>query len=340
MNAVSQQTRNKLAIWRKILFYVGLGVGLLIFLRQVQASYEAIQRQEFLVFRPAWLLASLGLSLLTNFLQVLAWTMIMRYLVVPISLRQALRGYLLSFLPRYIPGGVWGYWSRSQWLKQFCGIDYATSVLGSVLEALTLITTALSVAGIYLYTCLTGLRRFVPAVTSVCLFFLTWLMVPRLVAQFTKLIGPRFARQFGNMEVLQSSPGKNRALRAWFVALLFYMALWVTYGGSILLIGDAVLSTPLRNLLGTMFSISVSWLSGFVIIFVPAGIGIREFTLSALLTSCLGLLPWQGGLVAVVSRFEAILSESIWLVVGTGIHVFYRHRGSEDCASHSQGERE
>jgi len=289
--------------WRRFLLYVGLSIGLLLFLLQVRASYEAVQQHEFLLFQPVYLLAALVLNVLVYVLQMFAWAMIMRYLGVLLSLHQTLQGYLLSFLPRYIPGSLWGYWSRSQWLEQSCGIDYATSILGSVLEALALILTSLIVSGMYLYTRLTGFRRFVLAGGCVGLLGLTWLIIPRLAARLSK-------------ERTQSYPRKSNPLRIWLAAIVLYIALWMTYGGSILLIGNAVLPTPSGNLLGTTFSSSLSWLLGFIVIVVPTGIGVRELTLSTLLSAHLSLPLWQANLVAVISRLEIILAELGWLMVG------------------------
>jgi len=309
--------------WRRFLFSIGLSIGLLLFLRQMWVGYEAIQDYEFRLLRPVYLLAALALSMFIYVLQMLAWAMIMRYLGVSLSLRQILQGFMLSFLPRYIPGSVWGYWSRSQWLEQSCGIDYTTSILGSVLETLALIVTSLSLAGMYLCTRSTGLKRFVLAGACAGLLWLTWSVMPRLAARLIDRLATRLGR-----ESAQSHNFKKRGPpHVWLVAIALYVALWVTYGGSILLISNGVLPTPSEDLLGiTVFS-SLSWLLGFAVIFVPTGIGIRELSLSALLSAYSGLLPWQADLVAVISRFEIILAELGWLVVGLGLHAHKWQRG-------------
>lgn len=303
--------------WRRVILSVGLGIGLVLFLRQMWAGFEAIQDYEFRLLRPAYLLAALALSILIYVFQMLAWALTMRYLGVALSLRQILRGFMLSFLPRYIPGSVWGYWSRSQWLEQSCGIDYTTSTLGSVLEALALIVTSLSLAGIYLCTRLTGIKRVGLAIASAGLLWLIWRVIPRLAA----LSIDRLASKLGRESAQSHSSRKEGPPHVWLAAIALHMALWVTYGGSILLISNGVLTTPSGDLLGiTVFS-SLSWLLGFAAIFVPAGIGIRELSLSAFLSAHSGLLPWQADLVAVTSRFEIVLAELVWLAVGLGLNV-------------------
>lgn len=294
--------------WRRFLFFVGLSLGLLLFLRQVWVSYEAVQCHELRLFQPAYLLAALALNLLVYVLQMFAWAMIMRYLGFSISPRQILQGYLLSFLPRYIPGSLWGYWSRSRWLEQCCGVDYATSILGSILEASALILTALSIAAMYLYTSSAGSRRFLLAAACAGLLWLACLVAPVLASRLSK-------------ERSHSHSRKGHALHVWFAVVALHLALWVTYGGSILLIGNAVLATPSGDLLGAIFSSSLSWLLGFVVIIVPTGIGVRELTLSTLLSIHSDLLPWQANLVAIISRLAIILAELGWLVVGLGIYI-------------------
>ena len=307
-----------LVSWRRLLLSVGLSLGLLLFLRQVWTSYEAVQHYELCFFQPAYLLAALALSLLVYALQMFAWAMIMRYLGFAFSLRQTFHGYLLSFLPRYIPGSLWGYWSRSQWLEQYCGVDHATSRIGSILEALSLILTALSMAAMYLHKSSTGFKRYLLAATWIGLLGLACLVLPRLVTRLCK-------------GKLRSHSRKGHAVYSWFTVVALHTALWVIYGGSILLIGNALLSTPSRGLLQTAFSSSLSWVLGFVVIVVPAGIGVRELTLAKLLSVHSSLLPWQADLVAIISRFEIILAELGWLMVGLGIHVSRWWKGSNQC---------
>jgi len=308
--------------WRRVLFPIGLSLGLLLFLRQLWAGYKAVQHYKLGLSQPAYLLAALALSLLFYALQMSAWVMIMRYLGHPLGLRQTLQGYLLSFLPRYIPGSLWGYWSRSHWLEQYCGIDYTVSILGSVLEASALILTALSVAAAYFCTSSIGVRRFVSAGACAGLLCLTWLILPKLAIR----VGYSLAKRSG-MERPQSRFREGNPISPWLAAVALYMALWMTYGSSILLTGNALLPTPWGDLLQTTFASSLSWLLGFAVIIVPTGIGIRELTLSALLSMHSNLLPWQANLVAVTSRFEIILAELGWLMVGLGLYICRRCRG-------------
>ena len=69
---------------------------------------------------------------------------------VKINLISTLRGYSLSFLPRYLPGSIWGYLSRSEWLTQQFSIPFKYSNAISVVEIGATITANLLVAFIWL----------------------------------------------------------------------------------------------------------------------------------------------------------------------------------------------
>jgi uncharacterized membrane protein YbhN (UPF0104 family) len=61
---------------------------------------------------------------------------------------------------------------------------------------------------------------------------------------------------------------------------------------------------------------SASWAIGFLILFVPSGIGVREAVMSLVLAQSAGLPASMGGLVAVVSRLVLILAELTWVLAG------------------------
>jgi uncharacterized membrane protein YbhN (UPF0104 family) len=297
--------------WRRRLFVLGLGIGLLLFLRQVWIGYRAIQEHGLSSFQPAFLVAALAATLLMYFLQMLAWFTIMRYLGIPLRLGDTLQGFYLSFLPRYIPGTVWGYLSRSQWLEQSYAVDYAVSVMGSVLEALALVLTGLFVAGAYICANVSGSTQLILALACASLFGLA-------------LLVPRFALQIGRRVYSERLPlpggAQGARSRLWIAAILLYFALWTVFGSALLLTINALLAVSSTDLFVSVFSASLSWVVGFLAVFVPTGIGVRELALSTLLTSHADLAPWQADLVAVVSRFEIILAELIWLLLGIGVY--------------------
>jgi uncharacterized membrane protein YbhN (UPF0104 family) len=295
------------AVWRRRLLVLGSVLGLLLFARQVWVSLRAIEQQDLVQIKPYWLLASLAGGVLVFAFQLLAWAQVMRYLGVSIPLRQLLRGFYLSFVPRYIPGSVWGYWSRSEWLEQDLGVPYGVSLTGSVLEALAAVLTGVFVALLHLASGAAGPVRVILILSCGTLLALTILAVPRLATG----LGRRLLR-----EKAPSTIGRHHSLPLWSVAILFYLVLWAAFGASLHCSVLAIAGATPTGLLTSMFAASVSWIVGFLAVIIPAGLGVREVTLSALLASASGLPSWQADVIATVSRFVLILAELLWLVAG------------------------
>ncbi|NIV38354.1 MAG: hypothetical protein GWN58_55725 [Anaerolineae bacterium] len=302
--------RKVLSVWRKRLFTIGLILGLALFLRQVWVTFKATQHLDLASTKPVYLLAAFAANLSIYALMMLAWPLLMRYLGASLSIRHTVQGYCLTFIPRYIPGSVWGYLSRSQWLEQAHGISFGVSLMGSVLEGLGFLLTGLVVAGLYLSSQLAGTLQLLVVLACLALLLATWLIVPRIALQ----LGRRLS---GGTSVLPQ--GRHAPLGAWLAAIALYLLLWVAFGASLLFAGNALLPNPANGLPTFVFVASLSWVLGFVIVFVPAGLGIRELAISTLLTAYAALLPWQADLVAVLSRFGLIIAELAWLLVGLAL---------------------
>ena len=123
---------------RKILYFVCLGAGALILILQAANGYRAQTARGLPITSPQLLFGALVFTGLATGAQMLAWRTLMQGLGVSLGKREVLRGYMLSFLPRYIPGSVWGYLGRNEWFFQEYAVSYAASNLGSILEILAL----------------------------------------------------------------------------------------------------------------------------------------------------------------------------------------------------------
>lgn len=102
------------------------------------------------------------------------------------------------------------------------------------------------------------------------------------------------------------------------VASATLLNVWLCYGAGIWLTAVALQVPTSGGVLGTAFAFSLAWLAGFVLVFVPAGLGVREIALSGLLGSAVGLSPATGTAIAVMSRLLILLSELGWVMVGVG----------------------
>jgi glycosyltransferase 2 family protein len=295
---------SRFATVRKVLSFVGLALGLLLFLQQFRISLEVVrQHSGSIVGHPAWIIASLLLGLLVFPMVMLAWMLIMRRVAVRLTLGKTFEGFQLASLPRYIPGSVWGYLSRSQWLQVTQDVRYSISLQASVLEAAEQGLTALAVGVACFGLSQDKSSRWALVVAATGLVAAVWLIAPPFVAK----VWDRF---------MKSSPMPDGSQKAWAGAIGLQSLLWVIYGVSVLCLCRALSPTSDVTWLEATAASSLAWFVGFVIVFVPSGLGIREGVLAAMLARFGGLSPADASLVAVVSRLGLFLAEFAWLGVG------------------------
>ena len=296
--------------WRRPLMAFGLSIGLLLFARQVWISFISVRQLGWGVFsKPSFLILTLSCTLLLYLAQMVAWAFTLRCLGAGLGLKDIFEGFQISLLPRYIPGSVWGYLGRSQWLEQYHGIGYTTSVTASLIEISIQALTAFAV-GIFCYDLTFGTsNRSLFVMIAFSAIMLAWLVVPHAVAFFL--------RRMGRAPVtFTMAPG------AWLAVVLMHVLLWVTYGAALFWIIKALAPRAFVTWWQAMAASSLSWLVGFVIPIVPAGIGIREAVLTELLTRQGMLSIPEANLTSVVLRFALISAELIWL--GAGLAIFVR----------------
>jgi len=304
---------------KKYLHLIGLATGLALFARQAKLSLIALYRYEIYIPWKAVFL-SLGISICFYFVQIASWALVMKCLKAPAGIVQALQGYTLSFLPRYIPGSIWGYWGRSQWLKQSLGISYKVSYLGSVTEAAAFVITAFIIGvGFGANTNNKFALRSESAALgfAVPFFFIScWLFWGFIVrAALDKDSGKR-------ERIIRVSDLKF--VFGWFSLLLPYAVFWMLYGIAVAVIAQTIM--PFKRLTTTIACAAMAWTVGFIIVIIPSGLGIRETTLATLLNLTMGLPASQGNLVAVIFRAVNLFAEFVWLLIGLCIYTLSKCR--------------
>ncbi len=301
---------------RAVLWRVGLVLGLGLFANQLRIAWLAVQQYDGLgELSLGQLIPAFVAALVLSAFQMVAWRAIMRYLCVALTLRETTEGFMISFLPRYIPGTVWGYLSRSQWLLDDHGVGYPLSLTGSVLEAAAILVTAIACVGVTGGPLLGEPWRHVAPVGSIILMCLAVFLAPR----FVEWAGRRFRRL-----AFPSAPQPG----AWVAALALTVPLWLSYAASVYWVARAVAPGSGIDLRVSALAASASWAVGFLILFVPSGIGVREAVMSAVLVQAAGLPVAMGGLVAVISRLAMVLAELAWVLAGFALRA--TRKGRED----------
>ena len=300
------------------IYLVGLIVGLILFTRQAWLSLVSLYEYKIQVPWKAIFL-SLGMGVCFYLLQILSWILIMKRLKAPIGIVQALQGYTFSFLPRYIPGTIWGYWSRGQWLQKNLGISYKVSTLGSITEAVAFFITALIIVAIFGVNIVIEKSTLMVSVAALIIIIFCLLILGSVVG--TALNGT--SRKRKQRQQHACVPKLKIALN-WLPLLLPYTVFWILYGITVAVIAQII--SPLDRLATTVACAALAWVVGFIVVIIPSGLGIREMTLATLLSITIGLPPVQSNLVAVIFRMVNIFAEFVCLLIGLLVYALCRYR--------------
>lgn len=298
----------RLGEYRKVLQRVGIFIGGSLLIYQLIQCFISIGSKNVQFYQPLFFFIPAMLFPLAAFQQMVAWKLIMKGLGVEIPLQSIVQSYAYSFLPRYIPGTVWGYLSRSEWLFQQHQISYEETNFGSLLEVEIGVTSCLSIVGIYYFL----LRKeFAPPIVLALFIFI---LVPLLLIFFREKAKKRhFDMAFAWKRVA-----------ALLLSLFLYMANGFYYGVGLLAIVQGLSQSQIQFSPFTLLTFSafynLAWLVGFLIIFVPSGLGVREFILTSLVAAFLQAPSELANASAVIMRVSIILfAEVLWIGLGHGI---------------------
>lgn len=276
---------------KAILYRIGLGLGLALFVYQLWLAVAAL-RSNPAPLHYGYLAALLCLDLAAYVLLIAGWGIITRALRLNLTARHMFDGYVLAFLPRYIPGSVWGYVSRGEWMQRTCGASYSQSTAASLME----ISVQFGTAGLVVLVGLAPVHwRLAAIALGICVLAVPWWLLHRL-----------------HLHRQQIAPA--RLAVAWLLLFLLYAVFWTVHGMTILMALQAVGTAATLPLPSAVFAFCASWLVGFAAILVPAGLGVRELTLSALLQRMTAIPGGEASLVAVITRLGIVAAELIFLL--------------------------
>lgn len=303
---------------KKLLYLSGIIGGGGIFLYQLIKSYQALRlyNEKFLV-SPKNIFAGFLFGGLFYYLQMVNWSLILHALGVHIPFTDIFRNYRLSFLARYIPGTVWGYMSRSEWLHQAHGIPYKRCLIASIIEVTIPVISASLILILYLTKIGSNWALKTLLTIGALLFpFFSWSLFEFLRSKIT-------------WPVDLSGHDFSISLPDWLKSVLLFSTNWGSLGLMLLLFVSAVNVSPQFNLQiffvewwKATFVYTAAWLVGFMIIFVPAGIGVRELVLQKLLVNLFEVTSEQALAISVVSRLVILSAEGLWLIIG----IFIKNR--------------
>ncbi|MDU0349576.1 lysylphosphatidylglycerol synthase domain-containing protein [Actinomyces sp. MRS3W] len=276
----------------------------------VLAVYAVVSQWDEIVtamagMNPLLLLGSLLTGVIYVLLTMFAWRVLLADMGTTLPLSAAFRVFFVSQLGKYMPGGVWNILAAAE-----LGADHQIPRRRSVsVMAVTVIVSIVTGAALAVATmpfASDRLRDNYGWVTWTLPVFVVMLLPPVLNRLLTLVF-----RLTGRPPL--EHPVSWSGIGACTVWTLFA---WVIAGVQVwlLAIGMGMAGTP-ATLALCIGGYAMAWTVGFLIVFVPAGAGVREAVLGLVLTGALT----TGGVVAVVLLSRAVLTVADLAMGGVGI---------------------
>jgi hypothetical protein len=286
--------------------------------RSLAPELARVTVEEFLQWRPAVmpLLLSLLLLLAMYSAHALLWRRISTDLHAPrASLRTTFRVYFLASLGRYVPGKVWQLAGLAV-LAQRAGLPAGTSMAAAVLAQFAFLTTGMLLLAVLLPT----YAEFWPAL------FAAIAIVTGALGGYLAVATP-LGRRARAAILRRAGPGRAKLETAFSIAdrvrvadavrwEIFYAGTWLVLGGAFALFVAAFVPAA-GTIADTRFHagvVAASYLAGYVVMIVPAGAGVRELTMSALLAQHPAIPASAAVLISVASRIWFTAAELLPLL--------------------------
>jgi glycosyltransferase 2 family protein len=230
------------------------------------ARWESLQLSDRLgTLSLPWIITAAIFTLAYCVLGLIIWIMILHSLGSQPDLHMITRAYVFSFLPKYIPGNVAAHGLRTQLATQ-AGVPILISMKSFLLEAIFALGTAAAIS-------IPGTMYYFPAVID---RLSTWF----IVAIALVLIAVAAARRFklNSVDEFRSS-APHRRRTAYVNVFSLYLLFWFVFGIAHWCLANALSVYSVSSLPRLMVAVSASWAVGFISIFAPAGLGVREAVL-------------------------------------------------------------
>ncbi|CAN5909652.1 lysylphosphatidylglycerol synthase transmembrane domain-containing protein [soil metagenome] len=248
--------------------------------------------------RWAWLLVAVPLAVAGMSSLGLVWRSALATLGATVRRRDVFVWYQVGNLGKYIPGGVFQILGRGE-----------LATRGGVPRSVAYNSVALSMGATYLCGALVS-AALLPLVfieqESIGGTWWVFLAIPLGLAA----LHPRVLGRFFNLaEKLFAGAGEAQ-VPTWTNAVRLVLRHTVGWlGNGVACWAVAVTFAPDAPFATIVFAGIVSWVAGFLVIFVPSGLGVREATFTAIAATSLS--PEIAATVAIVSRLAFVVADLI-----------------------------
>ncbi|RKX71462.1 hypothetical protein DRP53_01405 [candidate division WOR-3 bacterium] len=252
-----------------------------------------------LYFNPKFLLLSFFFLYLNFIISVLGWQNILPTFNLRIDFSTAYWIMSTSQIAKYIPGGIWFTVSRMQ-LAGRANLREEPTAFSVVVETCLIF--------------LTGIILLFLAMLKVGNIIDFKLLLPLLIVSIL-LLYPPFLRALANLAMTLLKRPKvyfNLPLKKVLTLCIFYFGVWFFQIVGFFFLIRSFYALPFKDFPTIALTYIASWIGGFVVIYAPGGIGIREGIMSFLLSKNI-LLGLAVGISIIARAWTSIYELIVFL---------------------------
>jgi uncharacterized membrane protein YbhN (UPF0104 family) len=279
------------------------------FARQIVSHWPSIVSVSFTPGAGIALAAATLLNVLAGVINAWSWGWLLRGLSTPLGRREVLGIFLVSQFAKYIPGNVAQHVGRIA-LARSHGLPYSTVVLSMIIETGFALGAGAVVAGasiVFGATAATGGAA--RAAWVIALIAFGWLCGAILLRVLLPrpLVWKRLLR-------LEKPVMLDTSLILGYLSL--HVLSYLFLGANLVLIVTGLMG-PSEELFHVGLAGMAGWFAAYFVPGAPAGLGVREAALTALLTPLCG--PTVAVSAALLSRVSALFGDGILFLIGLGL---------------------
>ena len=259
-----------------------VGLSIVLFaIRALARNWDQLRSQPLeWQLRPGWLALSLVLTWLMYALLILGWRSMLSGWGQRLDGWSAARIWILSSLGKYIPGKVWAVAGMAL-LSQQAGVAPWAATGSAVVMQVLAIGTGAAVAGLAGAHILESAQQGAGAVLA--------LLVAAAIISVGLLLWPPFLRHLLRLAAPQAVGDREPTGRGILVGIATNIVAWLGYGLALWLLGRGLMPTSGLGLRLAIAVFTASYLAGFLALFAPGGIGVREGLFILMLQEPLGV---------------------------------------------------
>jgi len=274
--------------------------------RDVVRAFSALNRN--------LVLAAVACQLAYFFVTVAAWRQVIKTVTsASLSRWEALVQIVLVNFGKYVPGKIWGLTARGARLRQL-GFDLNRVVRASYVEQLFLLGSGVILASVIAVPAFDEPVYIVPAILSAAL--LASLRFSRPLLGKAVSVMPR-------LEPLQRYFGAEMSWGRVLGLMGSFAAIWLCLGSAFFLLSAdfAGIDFTWRNASIFVLGLIAGYLAGFIAVFAPGGVGVREGIAATILSS----------VMAIEEALFVMLLFRVWTIVWellAGFLLIAKHRNA------------